>query len=52
LILKALVKESKLTPARIVRMTGADPDRVKQNLASLESEGFIRKEGRAFVIGQ
>lgn len=52
LILKALVKKSPLTQAGIVRETGVDPKRVKQNLARLESEGFIRKKGRAFVIGQ
>lgn len=52
LILKALVKEAPLTQAGIVRKTGADPGQVKRNLAQLEKEGFIKKEGRVFVIGK
>ena len=49
-ILKALVAESPLTAARIVRKTGMDPERVKKNLADLEQEGFIRKKGNAFFV--
>jgi A/G-specific adenine glycosylase len=49
-ILKALVKESPLTQARIVKITRMDPERVKKNLVQLEKEGFIRKKGRAYSI--
>jgi A/G-specific adenine glycosylase len=49
-ILKMLLKESPLTAARIVMKTGMDPERVKKNLAELEREGFIRKNGRSYFI--
>jgi A/G-specific adenine glycosylase len=49
-ILKALVKESPLTQARIVKITRMDPERVKKNLVQLEKEGFIRKKGRTYCI--
>jgi len=50
MILKTLVKESPLTPARIVRKTGMETERVKKNLVQLEKEGFIKKQGRNYFI--
>ena len=50
MILKTLVKEAPLTPARIVKKTGMDTERVKRNLIELEKEGFIKKKGRIFTL--
>jgi A/G-specific adenine glycosylase len=49
-IVKALVQESPLTLMKIIKQTGMDPDRVKQNLMQLEKEGFITKTGRLFAL--
>ena len=49
-ILKLLVKESSLTAARIIALTGMDSERVKMNLERMEEEGFIRKQGRTYII--
>ena len=49
-IVKALVAESQLSAARIVKSTGLDPERVKKSLVALEREGFIRKRGKAYCI--
>jgi A/G-specific adenine glycosylase len=49
-ILKVLVEEPQLSAAQIVKKTGMDPNRVKENLTKLTEEGFIRKEGRIYVI--
>jgi A/G-specific adenine glycosylase len=50
LILKALVRESPLSAAEIVKKTGMDRDRVIHSLAQLEQEGFIKKKGRLFEL--
>jgi A/G-specific adenine glycosylase len=50
-ILKALVDESPLSAARIVKKIGMDKERVKNNLAKMEQEGFIQKKGNLFLIG-
>ena len=50
MILKVLVKEMSLSEAQIVKRAGMDPERVKKNLAQLETEGFVRKMGKAFMI--
>jgi DNA-binding IclR family transcriptional regulator len=50
MILKALVAEPQLSAAQIVKRIGVDSERVKQNLVSLEREGFIKKNGRTYVI--
>jgi A/G-specific adenine glycosylase len=49
-ILKALVAESTLSAAQIVKRTSGKPDRVKTNLQVLEEEGFIRKRGSRYSI--
>ena len=49
-IMKVLVTMAPLTDARIVKETGMDAKRVKENLAALEKEGFIRKRGRTFSL--
>jgi A/G-specific adenine glycosylase len=49
-ILKLLVKESPLSRAQIVRKTGMDSVRVKSSLVQLETEGFIKKKGRIFLL--
>ena len=49
-ILKALVKDSPLSAAQIVKLTGMDEERVKENLVQLSIEGFIRKQGRTYSI--
>jgi len=49
-ILKALVDESPLSAARIVKKIGMDPERVRKNLVQMEKEGFIRKKGRTFAL--
>jgi A/G-specific adenine glycosylase len=51
-ILKLLVTEVTLTAAQIVKKTGMDAERVKENLGKMEKEGFITKSGRTFSIGQ
>ena len=50
-ILKVLVDESPLSAARIVKKIGMDKERVKNNLAKMEQEGFIQKKGNLFLIG-
>jgi A/G-specific adenine glycosylase len=49
-ILKLLVADAPLTAAQIVNKIAMDGERVKDNLAIMEKEGFIRKKGRSFVI--
>jgi A/G-specific adenine glycosylase len=49
-ILKVLVKESPLSVAGLVKRTGMDTERIESNLVRLCEEGFIRKEGRNYVI--
>lgn len=49
-ILKTLVAESSLSAAEIVKKTGMDRGPVMKNLADLEGEGFIRKQGRRYLI--
>jgi A/G-specific adenine glycosylase len=49
-ILNVLVKEAPLTQAQIVLRSGMDRERVKQNLAQLMEEGFIKKKGRSFAF--
>ncbi len=49
-IVKLLVKEAPLSENQIVKRTGMDAERVKNNLVQLEKEGFIRKKGRTFCI--
>jgi A/G-specific adenine glycosylase len=49
-ILKTLVATSPLSAAEIMKKAGADRERVMENLADLESEGFIRKQGRNYLI--
>jgi A/G-specific adenine glycosylase len=49
-IIKALVAGSPLTAARIVKETGMDETRVKENLVVLEEEAFIEKRGCRYRI--
>ncbi|HSB32889.1 MAG TPA: A/G-specific adenine glycosylase [Nitrospirota bacterium] len=49
-ILKTLVAGSPLSAAEIVKKSGMDRERVIKNLADLEREGFIRKQGRNYLI--
>jgi DNA-binding IclR family transcriptional regulator len=49
-ILKTLVDESPLCAAEIVKRSGMDRERIMKNLADLEREGFIRKQGRNYLI--
>jgi A/G-specific adenine glycosylase len=49
-ILNVLVKEAPLTQTQIVLRSGMDRERVKQNLAQLMEEGFIKKKGRSFAL--
>jgi len=49
-ILKALVAESPLSAAQIVKRTGMAPDRVKKNLFQLAGEGLIVRQGRFFNV--
>lgn len=49
-LLNVLVKETPLTRAQIVMMTGMDPERVDRNLANLIEEGFVKKKGRSFAV--
>jgi A/G-specific adenine glycosylase len=51
-ILKALVNDSPLTAAHIVRETGMDAARVRENLAVLEKEEFIERDGRCYRIAR
>ncbi len=46
-IVKLLVTGSSWSLAEIVKRTGMDAERVKDNLARLEKEGFVRKNGRS-----
>ncbi len=50
MILKLLVKESPMSGSRLIRKTGRDPERVKENLLQLQKEGFIRKRGRLYFV--
>lgn len=50
MILKALVKKSPLTAAKIVKKSEMDPERVKKNLMRLCEEGFLRKKGKLFFM--
>lgn len=49
-ILKALVQESPLSEAQIVKKTKMDRERVKNNLVQLEKEGFIKKKNGGFHL--
>jgi len=49
-ILKALVHGAALTAARIVKETGMDAERIKQNLEQLACEGFIVKKRNRYLI--
>ena len=50
MIVKALVKGSPLTAARIVKDTGMDAERVRKNLEQLALEGFIVKKRDRYLI--
>jgi len=50
MIVKALVKGSPLTAARIVKETGMDAERVRKNLDQLAQEGFIVKKKDRYLI--
>jgi len=50
MILKALVKQSPLTAAQIIRMSGMDEKRIQENLIKLATEGFIKKKGRTYLL--
>ena len=52
LILRTLVGSTGLSAAQIVRMTGAERKRVESNLVQMAKEGFIRKNGTVYSIGQ
>lgn len=52
LILKALVGATGLSALQIVRVTGAERERVESNLVQMANEGFIRKRGNAYSIGR
>ena len=49
-ILKVLVAEPRLSAAEIRKKTGMVLERVKENLAKLTEEGFIKKEGSTYFI--
>lgn len=49
-ILKALVMNSSLSPSQIVKKTEMDAERVKKNLLQLEKEGFVRKQGKSYLL--
>jgi A/G-specific adenine glycosylase len=49
-IVKVLVAGAPLNAAQIVKQTGMDKERVKQNLVRLCKEGFIKKQGRAYTL--
>jgi A/G-specific adenine glycosylase len=49
-ILKTLVAGASLSAAEIVKKTGMERERVIMNLVDLEKEGFIRRQGRRFLI--
>jgi len=49
-ILKALVKESPLSIAALVKRAGMEAERVKRSLVQLEQEGFIRKSGTRYML--
>lgn len=51
-IIKVLIKESPLTMNQVAAKAGMDKERVGTNLAQLVKEGFIRKKGRAYLIGR
>ncbi len=49
-ILKALVKQSPLSVAGLVKSTGMDTERIEKNLVQLCGEGFIKKKGRSYCL--
>jgi A/G-specific adenine glycosylase len=49
-ILKAIVAQSPLTSAQIMKTTGIKPERIQENLVQLTKEGFLIKTGRLFSI--
>lgn len=50
MILKALVAESPLSAARIVRATALEKARVERCLVALAREGFIERQGRRYLL--
>ncbi len=50
MILRLLVKKQDLTEPAITDCLGADQEKVRENLAVLQKEGFIKKKGRCFRI--
>lgn len=49
-ILKALLAGAPLSGEEIVSSLDADAEKVKSNLAQMEKEGFIAKQGNRFII--
>lgn len=49
-ILKTLVAESPLSAGKIVKISGMEAERVKENLVQLEKEGFIKKKGQVYTL--
>jgi len=51
-ILKMILAEPSLSEGKIIGRLGADPGKVRSNLARMEKEGFIEHQGGGFVIRQ
>ncbi len=49
-ILKALVKQSPLSAAGLMKSTGMDTEKIEKNLVQLCKEGFVKKKGRNYSI--
>ena len=47
---KAILADPEVTEAKIVAALGADGDAVRNNLAQMEKEGFICREGNKLTI--
>jgi len=47
-VLQAVINAGAVTEARLVQSLGEDPVKIKEVLASLHREGFLKKQGRGF----
>jgi A/G-specific adenine glycosylase len=50
MIIKTVLRKKVLSKRELIAELGFDPQRLDDNLAALVNEGFLRKQGRRFVI--
>jgi hypothetical protein len=49
-LLKAIIEHPGISEQKVLQMVDAPQERLKQNLARLQEEGFIKKQGRRLTV--